>query len=301
MSSERATNNVTQNVASDNAANVAINNAARAATDYTIEELMIAAIARELKDDELGFVGLGTAARAFTLAVGIPIAAARLAQLGHAPGFSIYWGNLLTPALDVIPDALLQDAYTHWPAAASPADVGYKIDMVTRGRFDVSFESAPQVDQYGNLNITELGGASPPKTRLVGCLAQTEHLAFIKRPIIVTDLSRRAFVPAVDFITSVGYYRGEDSRRALGLPGPGPSLCVTDKAIFDFHPLSKKMRLRSVHPGITLDDVLAAMGFEPVVDGPMKETALPTAEEVRLIREVIDPHGMLFQAKRLSA
>ncbi|WP_158782376.1 CoA-transferase subunit beta [Pantoea sp. BAV 3049] len=266
--------------------------------DYTTEELMISSIARELRDDELGFVGLGTAARAFTLAVGIPIAAARLAQLKHAPGFSIYWGNLLTPALDAIPDALLQDAYTHWPAAASPADVGYKIDMVTRGRFDVSFESAPQVDQYGNLNITEIGGSQPPATRLVGCLAQTEHLAFIKRPIIVTDLSRRGFVKKVDFITSVGYLEGGESRADLGLPGPGPSLCVTDKAIFDFHPQSKRMRLRSVHPGVTLDEVLSLMGFEPEILPQWQETPAPSAEEIHLIRNVIDPHGQLFQAKK---
>ncbi len=265
--------------------------------DYTTEELMIAAIAAELKDDELGFVGLGTAARAFTLSVGIPIAAARLAQLKHAPGFSIYWGNLLTPALDSIPDALLQDAYTRWPAAASPADVGYKIDMVTRGRFDVSFESAPQVDQYGNLNITEIGAGQPPKTRLVGCLAQTEHLAFIKRPIIVTDLTKRAFVPKVDFITSLGFLDGGESRAALGLPGPGPNLCVTDKAIFDFHPVSKKMRLRSTHPGVTVDEVLASMGFTPVIEGTPPETPVPTAEDIRLIREVIDPHATLFSAR----
>ena len=264
---------------------------------YTTEELMIAAIARELRDDELGFVGLGTAARAFTLAVGIPIAAARLAQLKHAPGFSIYWGNLLTPALDAIPQALLQDAYTHWPAAASPADVGYKIDMVTRGRFDVSFESAPQVDRYGNLNITEIGGGQPPKTRLVGCLAQTEHLAFIKRPIIVADLTKRGFVPEVDFITSLGYLDGGDSRIALGLPGPGPSLCVTDRAIFDFHPISKKMRLRSLHPGVALDEVLDNMGFEPVIEGSPAQTEPPSEEDVRLIRAVIDPHATLFSTR----
>lgn len=268
-----------------------------AAYDYTTEELMIAAIAAELKDDELGFVGLGTAARAFTLAVGIPIAAARLAQLKHAPGFSIYWGNLLTPTLDSIPEALLQDAYTRWPAAASPADVGYKIDMVTRGRFDVSFESAPQVDQYGNLNITEIGDGQPPKTRLVGCLAQTEHLAFIKRPIIVTDLTKRAFVPKVDFITSLGFLDGGASREALGLPGPGPNLCVTDKAIFDFHPVTKKMRLRSIHPGLSLDEILDSMGFEPIIEGTPDETAIPSENDIRLIREVIDPHGTLFSAR----
>jgi glutaconate CoA-transferase subunit B len=267
------------------------------AKDFTTEELMIAAISRELRDDELGFVGLGTAARAFTLAVGIPIAAARLAQLKHAPGFGIYWGNLLTPSLEKIPDALLQDAYTRWPAAASPADVGYKIDMVTRGRFDVSFESAPQVDRFGNLNITEIGGEEEPKKRLVGCLAQTEHLAFIKRPIIVTDLKKRSFVEKVDFITSLGYLDGGDSRARLGLPGPGPYMVVTDKALFDFHPETKHMRLKSVHPGITLNEVLENMSFEPIVEGTPKTTEAPTEEDVRLIREVIDPEGTLFSPR----
>jgi len=256
---------------------------------YTAEELMITSIAAELGDDQLGFVGLGTAARAFTLAVGIPIAAARLAQLKHAPGFTIYWGNLLSPSLGAIPDALLQDSYTRWPGAASPIDVGYKIDMVTRGRFDVSFESAPQIDRFGNLNITQIGSGDPPRIRLVGCLAQTEHLAFVRRPIVVIDLTPRGFVERVDHITSVGYLDGGDSRQALGLPGPGPALVVTDKAIFDFHPVTKHMRVRSIHPGVTLDEVRRNMGFEPFVDGEPPVTAPPTADDIRLIRTEIDP------------
>ncbi|WEX07266.1 CoA-transferase [Chelativorans sp. AA-79] len=268
---------------------------APAAVDYTTEELMIATIAAELRDGELGFVGLGTAARAYTLAVGIPIAAARLAQMTHAPGFSIYWGNLLTPSLDGIPEVLLQDTYTRWPAAASPADVGYKIDMVTAGRFDVSFESAPQVDRFGNLNITEIGDAGgSPKVRLVGCLAQTEHFAFIRRPIIVTDLSRRTFVERVDFVTSFGHFRDAQSRDALGLPGPGPQLCVTDKAVFDFKTADRQMRLRSVHPGVSVEEVLDLMSFRPIIDAEVPETTAPSAEQVHMIRRKIDPHGALM-------
>ncbi|WP_299655263.1 hypothetical protein [uncultured Jannaschia sp.] len=264
-------------------------------TACTTEELMIAAIAAELKDGELGFVGLGTAARAYTLAVGIPIAAARLAQMTHAPAFSIYWGNLLTPSLDGIPEATLQDTYTRWQAAASPVDVGYKIDMVTAGRFDVSFESAPQVDRYGNLNITEIGEPdAPPKVRLVGCLAQTEHLAFIRRPIIVTDLSPRAFVERVDFVTSLGHARDGETRDTLGLPGPGPELCVTDKAIFDFATPDGAMRLRSVHPGVSVEEVLSLMSFAPVIDSEVPETPRPSAETVAIIRNDIDPHGVLM-------
>lgn len=264
------------------------------ARDFTVEELMVAVISRELKDDELGFVGLGTADRAFTLAVGIPIAAARLAQVMHAPGFTIYWGNLLSPHLDHIPADLLQDAYTKWPAAASLSDTGYKIDMLTRGDFDVSFESAAQIDRFGNLNITAIGDHAKPKARLVGCLAQTEHLAFVKRPIVVTDLSKRSFVENVDFITSVGFYEGGDSRARLGLPGPGPFMVVTDKAVFDFEGTSKRMRIASLHPGVTVDEVLDTMGFEPVVPERPAVTTAPTSEEVDLIRGTVDPQGTLL-------
>lgn len=269
-------------------------------TDYSIDELMIASIAAELRDGELGFVGLGTAARAYTLAVGIPIAAARLAQMTHAPRFTIYWSNLLSPRLDGIPGVTLQDVYTRWEAAASPIDVGYKVDMITSGRFDVSFESAPQVDRYGNLNITAIGGEDdgPPKVRLVGCLAQTEHLAFIRRPIIVTDLTRRAFVERVDYVTSLGHSRDGVSRDTFNLPGPGPELCITDKAIFDFCTPSGEMRLRSLHPGVTIEEVLDLMSFRPAISEEPVTTAAPSEDTVRIIREKIDPHGVLSPLRR---
>lgn len=265
-----------------------------AVADFLTDELMVAVIARELRDDELGFVGLGTADRAFTLAVGIPIAAARLAQVMHAPGFTIYWGNLLSPYLDDIPAELPQDAYTKWPGAASLSDVAFKVDMLTRGEFDVSFESAAQVDQFGNLNITAIGDHAKPKARLVGSLAQTEHLAFVKRPIIVTDLSKRSFVEHVDFITSVGFYKGGGSRKQLGLPGPGPYMVVTDKAVFDFDEKSKRMRIASVHPGVTTEEVLDNMDFEPVLPETVIETVAPTSEEIGLIRGVVDAQGTLL-------
>lgn len=173
-------------------------------TDYTVNELMAATICGMLGDNELGFVGIGTAGRAFTLAVGIPIVEARLAQMRHAPNFTIYWGNLLSPDLDDIPESPLHDTYTRWPAAAALSDTGQKLDMLMRGDFDVSFESAAEVDQYGNLNITLIGDAKHPKPRLVGCLAQPEHLCFVRRPIIVCDLSRRTFVEKVSYIPALG-------------------------------------------------------------------------------------------------
>lgn len=268
---------------------------AKAVDGYSNNELMAFTISAMLKNDELGFVGVGTSGRAYTLAVGIPIVAARLAQMRHAPHFTIYWGNLLSPDLEDIPESALQDTYTRWPAAAALADTGHKLDMLMRCDFDVSFESAAQVDRYGNLNITVIGDPAHPKARLIGCLAQPEHLAFVRRPIIVCDLSRRTFVEKVDFITSVGHGGGERSRADWGLPGPGPVAAVTDKAVFDFEEGSGRMRLRSLHPGVSLEEVRDLMSFEPVVPAELPATKAPSAEDVRLIRETIDPHHVLMR------
>ena len=263
-------------------------------TDATRNELMALAISAMLRDDDVVFVGVGTSGRAFTLAVGIPLVAARLAQLDHAPGLDIYWGNLLSPDLTDVPEHLTQDAITRWRGAYAPADVGQKVDMLVRGEFDVSFESAAQVDRYGNLNITRIGPADHPKVRLVGCLAQPEHLAFVRRPIIVVDLSPRVFVERVDHVTSFGFGDETRTRASLGYTGGGPSLVVTDCGVFDFTE-EGRMRLRSLHSGVTVDDVRSRMSFEPDIADDLVETPSPMPSALRAIREEIDPSGSLLR------
>ncbi|MGV9800575.1 CoA-transferase subunit beta [Mycobacterium sp. NPDC003449] len=264
-------------------------------TDATRDEFMVSTIAGALRDEELVFVGVGTSGRAFTLAVGIPLVAARLAQLNHAPALDIYWGNLLSPDLSHVPAALTQDAITRWRGAYAPSDVGLKVDMLVRGEFDVSFESAAQVDRYGNLNITRIGAGDNPAVRLVGTLAQPEHLAFVKRPIIVCDLSPRVFVEKVDYITSFGFGDETRTRASLGYEANGPALVVTDLCVFDFTP-DGRMRLRTMHPGVTLDDVRNRMSFEPDIADDLAETPAPSADMLRLIRGQIDPAGALLRA-----
>ena len=264
-------------------------------TGCTRNELAAVVIAREIRDGDLIFVGVGTNGRAFTLAVGIPLAAARLAQLRHAPGAAVYWGNLLDPDLSSMPEHLRQDSFTRWQAASCPADTGVKCDMLARHAFDVSFESAAQVDRWGNLNITAIGDYEAPRVRLVGCLAQPEHLAFVRRPIVLVDLDRRTFVEHVDFVTSVGHRVRGRSRREMGLAPGGPALVVTDKAVFDFAPESGAMRLRSLHPGIALQEVLDRMGFRPDMPDAVPITPEPEADELRAVRETIDPRGILMQ------
>lgn len=263
--------------------------------DFTNNELITAYLSRQIRDDDLCFVGVGTNGRAFTLAVGMPLAAVRLAQLRHAPGAAVYWGNLLEPDLSVIPEHFTQDTFTQWQAAACPPDTGVKCDMLARGRFDVSFNSAAQLDRYGNMNITAIGDYRKPKVRLVGSLAQPEHFAFVRRPLLLMDLDARSFVEKVDFITSAGHLSGGNSRREAGLGEGGPALVVTDKAVFDFAEDTREMRLKSLHPGVTKDAVLGAMSFVPLVPETIPETEPPTAEELAHIRTDIDPNRILLK------
>lgn len=266
------------------------------ADDYTLNELMVVAASRELRDEDLIFIGVGTAGRAFTVAVGIPIAAARLAQETHAPNLSIYWNNLLSPDLDQIPPRLTQHHLTTWPTSAQLHNCSDKNDMLSRRMFDVSFDSAPQIDRYGNLNITAIGDYRRPTTRLIGCLAQTDHFAYVDRPIVLTDLRKRTFVERVDFITSVGHLDGGTSRVEAGLHPGGPWRVITDRAIFGFHPATREMEVLSIHAGFTLDDVLAEMSFRPLAADTVPVTEPPTTEQVRLIREAIDPRRILLIA-----
>ncbi len=263
---------------------------------YTMNELMAVAASKELRDEELGFIGVGTDGRAYTMAVGIPMIAARLAQMSHAPNFTIFWNNLLSPKLDEIPPYLTQDYLTKWPCAFQPVTCEDKNEMLANGRFDVSFDSASQIDQYGNMNITAIGDYKKPKVRLVGCLAQPDHFAFVKRPIILTDLKKRTFVEKVDFITSVGYLDGGDSRVKAGLKPYGPWKVITDKCILNFENEERRMQLESLHPGVTLEEVLDNMGFRPVIPEVIKTTEEPTEEQVKVIREVIDPNHSLLRA-----
>ena len=264
---------------------------------YTTNELMAVTIAHEIADDNLVFVGVGTAGRPFTLAVGLPVVATRLAQSAHAPNASLYWGNLLSPDLDRMPQTWQQDTFTRWPCASQLTETSQKIDMLARGRFDVSFESAAQVDRYGNLNITRINNPDGSiRARLIGCLAQPEHLAFVGKPIIVVDLSKRTFVEEVDYVTSFGHQRRGVRRQRYGLPGPGPQLCVTNKAVFDFKGEDGSMRIRSLHPGVTVDEVNDLMGFKPAVADALAETLPPSPAEVELIRTRIDKTQSLLRA-----
>lgn len=266
--------------------------------DFTLEELMATVVARELRDGELGFIGIGTGGEAFILAVGIPAVASRLAQLTHAPNFIPMFGPIIDPVIDEAPASTTEYDLINWKSK-SQIHVADALDMWKRGKMDIGFISGAQVDKYGNCNIVAIGDYHKPKVRLVGALAQTDHAAHARRmTVVMMKHQKRSFVEKVDFVSGVGFLDGSpNARKRAGIKGGGPGIVVSDLAVMDFEPHTRRMRLRSVHPGVTVDQVVQNTGFELVIPDWVPETEPPTSEQVSLIRNQIDPKGLWLRAR----
>ena len=246
--------------------------------DYAPFELMAAAGARELKDGEIVCVGLG-----------LPIVSSFLAKLTHAPNITIILelGVVDPEPLEVGVDGL-SDPRIWYRAKAHTSFADTLGTVLHKGLVDVGFLGALEVDAYGNLNTTLLGDPKGKYRRFTGSGGGNDIASNARRTLITIRHEARKLNEAVAFITSPGYLHGGDEREKLGLMGT-PSRVITDKAIFDFDPQSRRMRLMSIHPNSTMEDVLSNMSFKPIIPDNVPFTEPPSAEQVRLIREEIDP------------
>ncbi len=246
--------------------------------EYTSFELMAVAGARELKDGEIVGVGLG-----------LPVVASFLAKRTHAPNLTILFElGVVDPEPLTVAVHGLSDPRLWYRAKIHSSFADMLGSVLHKGLIDVGFLGALEVDMYGNLNTTLLGDPKGKFRRFTGSGGGNDLASNARRTVITIRHEARKLNEAVTFITSPGYLRGGDEREKLGLRG-GPSRVITDKAIFGFDPQSKKMRLESIHPNTTLEDVLSNMSFQPIIPDDVPVTVPPTAEEVRLIREEIDP------------
>jgi acyl CoA:acetate/3-ketoacid CoA transferase beta subunit len=163
-------------------------------------------------------------------------------------------------------------------------------DIVWSGRRHVMM-GASQLDRHGNQNFAFIGAHEAPRTQLLGMRGAPGNTINDKTSYWIPAHGPRVFVDAVDVVSGVGYDRaralGEDASRFHEL-----GRVVTNLAVLDFETPDHRMRLRSVHPGVTVDEVVAATGFELVVAGAVPESRLPNDDELRWIREVIDPNGL---------
>jgi len=252
--------------------------------EYATAELMAVVLAHELRDDDFGAVGA---------AAQIPMCAMRLAQRTHAPNlWSLYGGS---GAVNSKLPALLESAadYRNLRGAEYRAPLQDIIDYEFTGRFTVAFLGGMQVDQYGAMNMVCIGDYARPRVRGPGTVGLAFTAAFQRVIIYVHHHDPRVFVPRVDFVSGPGHRDPEALARYRPAWAQGPVLVVTPRAVLDFAPPDRRMRLRSVHPGHTVEEVVAQTGFSLVVPHEVPTTTPPTAEELRIIREELDPDGVL--------
>lgn len=248
--------------------------------DYTMSELMAVSGARELKDREVVAVGLG-----------LPVVASFLAKLTHAPNMTILFELGVIDPEPIHAGVGLADPRVWYRAKVLSSFADILGTLLHNGRVDVGFLGGLETDPFGNLNTSLVGDPRGEFRHMIGSGGANDIASCARRTIIIMRHEARKLRKAISFVTSPGYLAGGDSRARAGLSG-GPSRVITDKAIFGFHPETKQMALVSIHPGITMDDVLENMEFAPVVPRNVPETEPPTSEQVRMIREAIDPQRM---------
>ena len=239
---------------------------------------MAAIAARELRDGEVVFVGIG-----------LPNLACNLARRTHAPGLVlIYESGAVGAVPERLPVSIGDPALvTGSLMICGMADVFQSI--LQSGRIEVGFLGGAQVDRYGNINTTVVGSYERPAVRLPGSGGAAEIAIHARRLLIVSKLSLRAFPERVDFITSPGQRHDGVPRAELGMPGAGPVKVITDKAILEADDATGEMVLAALYPGVEEADVQGEVGW-PLRRRPcLGRVEPPTATELRLLREVLDP------------
>ncbi len=254
---------------------------------YTIKEQMIVSAAREIKDNDIIYAG-----------VGLPNVAVLLAKFKHAPNATIVFETgiirtepcILGLGVDILPAQYLSDMLT---------DIVYINSLAQRGFFTVGFLGGGQIDRYGNINSTCTGDYLKPSLRFPGSGGGCDIASLCKNVVIVIEQEKHRFPEGVDFITAPGYLDGKQgSREKKGLPpGTGPTKVVTNLGIYSFH--EGEMVLESIHSGagITLEDIRVNTGWEIRVSDDLKETLPPTEEELLLLRNRVDPEQKFIKGK----
>jgi len=242
--------------------------------------------ARELRDGEVVFVGIG-----------LPNLACNLARATHAPNLVlIYESGAVGAVPDRLPVSIGDPALvTGSLGVATMADV-FQF-YLQGGRIEVGFLGGAQIDRYGNINSTVIGSYEHPKVRLPGSGGACEIAIHAKRVIIVAPLSPRTFPENVDFITSPGQNGKYGSREQLHLPGAGPVRVVTDMGILAPARSDGELELVAIYPGVDEKEARSRAGW-PLRCAPNLEVLPPpTSEELRLLRDVLDPDH-LYIGKR---
>ena len=246
--------------------------------------MMATVAARELRDGEVVFVGIG-----------LPNLACNLARATHAPGLVlIYESGAVGAEPERLPVSIGDPSLvTGSLMVCGMADV-FQF-LLQNGRIEVGFLGGAQIDRFGNINTTVVGSYDHPAVRLPGSGGAAEIAIHARRTVVISRLSRRAFPESVDFVTSPGHRTRAGTRRELGMPGAGPVRVVTDKGILDADPDTGELVLAALYPGTSAEDVRAGVGWPLRCREILEEVAPPGPEDLRLLREVLDPRGLYLR------
>jgi glutaconate CoA-transferase subunit B len=250
---------------------------------FSKSEMMIVAAARELAGQRVCFVG-----------VGLPNIAVNLAKRTVTPDLELVYESGVFGAEPARLPLSIGDPTIVTGATSVVSMYELFSFYLQGGLIDVGFLGAAQIDRFGNINTTVIGDYEEPVTRLPGSGGACEIAINARQVFVIMRQSKRSFVERIDFRTSAGNLGGAEAseriRREQGWLGRGPSVVVTDLGIWHFD-AEGEMRLDSLHPGATLADVRSATGWEPKVAATVEATPAPSDEELRLIREELDPGG----------
>jgi glutaconate CoA-transferase, subunit B len=244
---------------------------------HTPAELLTVLSARQLKDGQVVFAG-----------VGIPLLAATLAQRTRCPGLTILFeggviGAFIEPG-KLPPSTNDQRCTIRANMVLGSAEV---LLLLQRGYIDVGFMGGAQIDQYGNLNSSFIGDPKKPKTRLPGTGGGND-ISSLAQMIVAMKHEKRRFVKNVDFVTSPGWLRGNATRAESGLPTGGMYRVVTDLGVFGFDDNTRQMKVLALNPGVTAEQVQDNTGFDLVFGDDVGVTDPPADHELHVLRE-LDP------------
>lgn len=250
--------------------------------DFTLQEMMAVASAREIKDGEKVIVGTG-----------LPLLGAFLAQKTHAPNIiAIYESGAIDCRPMVTPLSVADSVLV--PGSAMQGGLMEGLGIVHAGDIDIGFLGGAQIDKYGNLNTHVIGDYYAPTVRFPGSGGSNDIGAGAKRTVIMMLHQKQRFPETVDFVTTPGYFGGGREREKYGFIGLGPCVVISTLAILRFDPETKEMYLASYHAGVTIEQVKESTGWDLKIADDVHETEPPDPDMIRILRDECDPTGVFL-------
>ncbi len=245
-------------------------------------EVLAYILSTQIEDHSVVYVGTG-----------LPMVAGILARRTHAPHITmVYESGGQDPMGGGLPWSV--GCPFTWRKSPAILEMAYSFGQCANGYVDIAFLGYAQVDMYGNVNTHHIGDdLTHPRVRLTGSGGNNDLTSLTENMVLVGLQTPEKFPARVDFITSVGHLEGGSSRQAAGLLGNGPVAVITQCAVYDFEPTTKRMRIKSLHPGMTVEIAQACTGFELLLPaGEIPVTPMPGPEIIRVLREEVDPRGV---------